>query len=163
MIELREVDNSCRETMAELLNNENVAKWLLKVPYPYSLEDADTFIEQCRKNKDNPDENLRAVFWNGLHVGGIGLHRDQPFSAEVGYWIGEPYWNKGIATQALLSIVKYGLETMKLQRIFALTYEGNVPSEKVLLKSGFICEGFLRKVRFKNGKGINCKLFALVI
>lgn len=163
MTELRDIGPDCRESMVELLNNERVSRWLLQVPYPYTMKDADAFIEHCRQNEISPGDKLCAIYFDGVHAGGIGLHRRQEYSAELGYWVGEPFWNRGIATEAVRLILECGFEELKIQRIFALTFEGNLASEKVLVKNGFLYEGFLRKARFKHGKGINCKIFSNVI
>ncbi|MGB5228245.1 MAG: GNAT family protein, partial [Eudoraea sp.] len=71
-------------------------------------------------------------------------------SAEIGYWIGEPYWGKGIATKAIKLITKYGFEDLKLVRIYAGVFEFNMVSMKVLENNGYKKEGVFKKAVFKN-------------
>lgn len=162
MITLADITAEHRESMTSLLNNENVSKWLLSVPFPYSLEDADRFISECVNSGNDYTVRRYAIDKDGVHVGGIGLHKRYEHEAEVGYWVGQPYWNKGIAAEALRQIIEIGFEEMKLQRIFGLAFEGNQQSERVMIKCGFQYEGFLRKARIKDGKAVNCRIFAIV-
>ena len=74
------------------------------------------------------------------------------FSAEIGYWIAEPFWGKGIASLALIALSKYAFEQFDLNRIFAGVFQGNKPSMRVLEKSGFVLEGRLRKSVYKENR-----------
>jgi RimJ/RimL family protein N-acetyltransferase len=163
MIELVEITDKHRESFVRLLNNVNVEKWLLQIPSPYTYEDADDFINKCRDNKKDLNDFAYAIENKGIHVGGIGLHKKFEHAAEVGYWIGEEYWGKGFATAALNKILDIGFNKLKFSRIHAHVFEGNIASERILLKCGFEYEGFLRKCHKKGNTFINSKLFARVV
>ena len=162
MIELVEIQTRHRETLARLLNDQDISRWLLTVPYPYSLQNADSFISVCMEGKDSADNRRYAIEAEGEHVGGIVIHRREPHSGEVGYWIGKQYSNKGIATTALKRILNIGFNEMGLLRIYAITFLGNDASERVLEKCGFQYEGLMRKARVKDGIPVDCKIFAVV-
>jgi RimJ/RimL family protein N-acetyltransferase len=96
-----------------------------------------------------------AIDCNGELCGLIGLILQKDVyrkSAEIGYWIGEPFWGKGIATKAVELITAYAFEELKLIRIFAGAFQYNVGSMCVLANNGFLKEGILQKAIFKNGK-----------
>jgi len=159
MISLEKITDKHRDSLERLLNNENVSKWLLHVPFPYSLSDADEFIEKCKSNKA---DHLFAIEKDGVHTGGIGIHIKGEHKAEIGYWIGEEYWGKGIATEALKKIIAIALNDLKLKRIYAGTFEDNIASEKLLLKCGFEYEGTLRKSLKKDDVYYNEKIFSII-
>lgn len=163
MIELVKYSPKHKASLIRLLNNINVEKWLLQVPNPYTSEEADIWIEKCRLAEyDNMDFSY-AIENDGKLVGGIGLHKKFEHSAEVGYWIGEEFWEKGYATEALKKILDIGFNRLKFSRIHAHVFEGNIASEKLLLKCGFEYEGLLKKCHKKGNEYINSKLFAKVI
>ena len=163
MIELKEYNSGHRESLLRLLNNPNVEKWLLSVPTPYTQTDADNFISSVINDKNNPDRRRYAIEVGGVHVGGIGLHISQNYSAELGYWIGEEYWNRGYGSEALKQILSIAFEELQLGRVYAIVFDGNESSERMLLKCGFEFEGMMKKGRVKNGVPVNCKLYAKVI
>jgi len=163
MIEFKEYSIEHMESLVRLLNNPNVERWLLSVPNPYTQSDADDFITYAISAKDNPDRMIFAIEAGGVHVGGIGLHVNQNYHAEVGYWIGEEYWNRGYGTEALKKILTIAFDELRLGRVQAVVFEGNDASERLLFKCGFEYEGTMRKARVKNGVPVNCKLFAKVI
>ncbi len=163
MVEFKEYGIEHRESLVRLLNNPNVERWLLSIPSPYTYQDADSFISYTMGNKDNSDRRNYAIEVGGVHVGGIGLHISQNFYAEVGYWIGEEYWNRGYGTDALKKILAIAFDELQLGRVHAIVFEGNDSSERMLLKCGFEYEGTMKKGRVKNGVPVNCKMFAKVI
>ena len=153
MIELRKLKLTDKKFIAELLNNKNVWNNLTdRIPFPYKESDAEEFIKLIERSRLNI---AFAIIYNEKFVGTIGLIKQKDVrrkSAELGYWIGEPFWNKGIATQAVQLITEYGFNKLDIFRIFASVYEYNVASMKVLKKNGFVKEGILRKSVFKNNK-----------
>ena len=163
MIELTNISEKHRDSMVRLLNNKNIEKWLLQVPYPYTYEDADFWINKCQNDYNGNKDFPYAIENDGTHVGGIGLHKKFEHSAEVGYWMGEEFWGKGFATIALNKILEKGFNELKLSRIQAHVFEGNIASEKLLLKCGFEYEGLLKKCHKKAEVFYNSKLFAKVV
>ena len=97
-------------------------------------------------------------------VGGIGVRLQNDVertSAEIGYWLGEPFWNKGIMTAAVRAFTDYAFAQFSLTRVFAVSFAGNVASHRVLEKAGYVREGTLRRSVVKNGKVLDQVLFAI--
>ena len=131
-----------------------------RFPHPYTTPDAREWIDISSRE---PVTNF-AIATSEEAIGGIGLRLlDGLFrrSAEVGYWLGEPYWGRGIATVALKSIVDFAFKEFDLVRLQALVFAGNTPSAHVLEKNGFKLEGRMVKGVFKDGENIDALLYAL--
>ena len=97
-------------------------------------------------------------------AGGVGLHPASDISrmnAELGYWIAEPFWNKGIATAAVSQMVKRGFELFEFTRIFARPFGHNKASQRVLTKCGFVHEATIRDGFIKNGQYCDELIYAL--
>lgn len=129
------------------------------VPFPYTLKDADEFIEKCKNNKE---DHLFVIENDGVHIGGIGIHIKGEHKGEIGYWLGEEYWRKGYLTIALNKIIEMAFNDLNLKRIYAGTFENNIASEKLLLKCGFEYEGTLRKSLKKDAVYFNEKIFSII-
>ncbi len=152
-IQLRALNDDDAEAIARLANNKKIWDNIRdKMPHPYAKKDARSFIDIAKK--ENPRVTYGIVV-DDKFCGIIGLILQSDVyrkSAEMGYWIGEPYWSRGIATEAVRIITKYGFEELGLVRIFAGAFEYNIGSMRVLKKNGFIKEGVLRKAVVKNGQ-----------
>jgi [ribosomal protein S5]-alanine N-acetyltransferase len=149
-IKLRPFRLSDGARLVELANNENIARNLRDgFPNPYNLQHAETFL---RKFMDLDPPTFFAIEYKGEHVGNISLLKGQDVyrkSAEVGYFIGEDYWNKGIATTALGLICDYGFKNLDIARIHTGVYEHNLASQRVLEKCGFVKEGIFKMAVYK--------------
>lgn len=149
---LRKLNPSDKYDIARLADNKNVWNNLTDLmPNPYSVEDAVSFIKLATNSELN---SIFGIEYDSDLCGIIGLHRQTDvyrLSAEIGYWLGEPYWNKGIASSAIRLTVVYGFQTLGLERIYAAVYDFNKASQKVLEKAGFTFEGRSRKSVIKNG------------
>jgi [ribosomal protein S5]-alanine N-acetyltransferase len=122
------------------------------IPHPYTQTDADRFIGQCLL--ESPPLTF-AIEYKGSLCGVIGLAAQKHVyrkSAEIGYWIGEPFWNRGIATIAVKLISEYGFNKLNLVRIFTAVFEYNPTSMKVLEKNGYTKEAVFKKAVIKNGE-----------
>jgi len=152
-VRLRPVRYADRETLAELADNKNIWNTLRDMfPLPYTVDDADRFIDMVKQQ--DPQVTF-AIEFDYSFVGVIGLVPQPDVyrkSAEIGYWIGEPFWGQGITTRAVNLATQYAFETMNLERLFAGVFEGNEASKKVLEKCGFVLEGIGRKAVFKNDR-----------
>ena len=148
---IRSYDRNDKSALVKYANNNRISKNLRdSFPYPYTQADAQAWITAA--TNQNPEINFAIASSDEL-IGGIGL-MFQPdvyrFSAEIGYWIAEPFWGKGIASLALVALSKYAFEQFDLNRIFAGVFQGNEASIRVLEKSGFILEGRLRNSVYKD-------------
>ena len=141
------------DSLVRYANNRNI--WLNlrdRFPHPYTSRDGREFIRQTR---DTRPETAFAIAVSGEAVGGIGfmLQNDiDRMSAEIGYWLGEPLWGRGITTEALVAVTRYAIETHGLTRLYALPFAWNVPSCRVLEKAGYVLEGRLRRSAIKDGR-----------
>ena len=163
MIELVNYSNKHIDSLINLLNNKNVSDWLVMVPYPYTKKDARWWINHCKDAKNNKKDFLYAIEIEEEHVGGISLHKKFEHSAELGYWLGEPYWGKSYMFEAINKIIEIAFEELKLIRVFAYVFEENIKSENVLLKTGFEYESLLKKCHKKGNIFFNSKVYAKVI
>jgi RimJ/RimL family protein N-acetyltransferase len=132
-------------------------------PYPYTEEDAETYINHTRM-KLSPEDF--AIVTEGKAVGGISLvplSDVERFSAEIGYWIGEDYWNRGIVTEVVRTFSDYLFTHTNIVRLFACVYVHNLPSVRVLEKSDFRRVGILQKAAFKNNRFIDLFYYERVV
>jgi [ribosomal protein S5]-alanine N-acetyltransferase len=150
-------------SLARNANNPRVAAHLRdRFPHPYTDRDARDWI-QIALSRD-PVRNF-AIAAGDEVIGGIGfepLTDVHARSAELGYWLAEPYWGKGIATEAVRGVVRYAFQHTDLIRIFAHVFEGNPASVRVLEKAGFTCEGRMRQSVVKSGRVLDQFLYAVL-
>ncbi len=127
-------------------NNPNISDNLLTLPFPYEEKDAIFWLNMAHQGFQNKDGYIFGIHLNeNEFVGGIGLHlHAQDNRAELGYWVGEPHWNKGIVTEAVAMMLRFGFEELKLERIYAVYFEDNPASGKVMMKNNMKQEGILR-------------------
>jgi RimJ/RimL family protein N-acetyltransferase len=130
-------------------------------PHPYRMEDAKQFIEMAMARDP---ETFFCIAVDDQAVGSIGysfLSDVNRFTAEVGYFLGEEHWGRGIMTEALSAVTRHALDTHQLNRIYAMPYEWNPASFRVLEKSGYVLEGRLRRAACKDGQVIDQLLYAV--
>ncbi|KOP69694.1 acetyltransferase [Lysinibacillus sp. FJAT-14745] len=152
---LRLFQTSDAETVAKLCNNYNIYKSTMYLPYPYSLNDALSWMEHHYENfmGDFSYEFAITDKDTGELYGAIALSNNKHFNhGEIAYWIGEEYWGKGYATEAAQSIVQFAFEEKKLHKVFARYFSTNPASGKVMEKIGMKQEGILKDHIIKDGK-----------
>ena len=149
---VRSWQKSDAESLVVHADNINVAKHLRdRFPHPYTSKDARAFLKHAI-SADDPT-NL-AIEVEGAAVGAIGYvpGRDvERFSAEIGYWLGESMWGRGIVTEALMLLTEHAFTTRNVLRMFALPFADNAGSRRVLEKAGYTREGLLRSSSVKFG------------
>mgnify|MGYP005847253045 FL=1 len=138
------------DALVKYANNYKIFRWVKdNFPHPYTKKDAELWISVSR----NTNDGLNYAIANEKElIGGIGVKFKEDvyrFSWELGYWLGEQFWNKGITTEAVKVFTKYLFETYNIRSITANVYEGNKASMKVLNKAGFKLDGVIRKAVFK--------------
>jgi ribosomal-protein-alanine N-acetyltransferase len=141
--------------IVRLAGAREVAAYTLRIPHPYTDSDAEKFIAAAARHAESGQSVVFAIeVQESSHfIGAIGLeiqptHRH----AELGYWIGVPYWGNGYATEAASAALRFGFETLQLHRIFAMHFLENAASGRVLRKIGMRHEGTLRQHVLKWGK-----------
>jgi RimJ/RimL family protein N-acetyltransferase len=152
------------DTLQRYANNPKI--WLNlrdRFPHPYSKADATGWISLCEAEQE-PALNF-ALDLDGEAIGGIGFERFADvhrLSAELGYWIAEPFWDRGFATAAVGLATIYGFDALGLERVQAMVFEWNSASAHVLEKNGYTLEGRLRRSIIKDGRVIDSLLYARV-
>lgn len=124
-------------------------------PHPYTINDG---IKWIKSNLDIIPAKNMAILVDDKIAGSIGLKLQEDVyrkNAEVGYFLGEAYWGKGITTIALKQFIEYTFSTFPVTRLFAPVFEYNIASIKVLEKNGFKREGYFKKSIYKNGEYFN--------
>lgn len=167
---LRPLKDSDEKSLIENINNINVSKWLLVVPYPYTKKDAKWWINKVKsqwRKKEKEDYNFGIELKSEKKIiGGIGLSSVNKFQgdASLGYWLGENYWKKKYGSEALDVLLKFAFSKLKLRRIHADVFKGNPSSGKLLEKFGFQKEGLKRKAaKCKANKKIyDCIMYGLL-
>ena len=152
-----------RDAIVRHANNRKVSINLRdRFPYPYTARDARNWLDMVVDQK--PETNF-AIDVAGEAVGGIGFtpQNDVGYrSAEIGYWLGEPFWGRGIATEALIAVTEYAFANFDLCRLYAHVFDWNGASSRVLEKAGYEFEGRLRKSVTKEGQTIDQLMYAMI-
>ena len=147
-------------TLARLLGAKEVAATTLRIAHPYTEDDARAFM-----NSQQSPASKFGMFTiaSGELVGGIGLNVEEAHHrAELGYWVGVPYWGRGYATEGAAEMLRHGFEDLKLNRIYAGVFEGNPASEQVLRKIGMKHEGTARQHFLKWGKYLDDECYGIL-
>lgn len=160
--EVRSLGLEDAESLALHANNRNV--WINlrdAFPHPYSRTDAEAFIERCLQ----PPETTFAIAVEGQAVGSIGFlpGKDvERLSAEIGYWIGESFWNRGIMTRVVAAVTELAMREHGLTRVYATPFGWNEASARVLEKAGYVLEGVMLGGAIKDGQVVDKYLYAYV-
>ena len=153
------------EAVAEAADNPNIAANLRNIfPSPYTLADAKWFVEDCIAQGETR-QLMRAIAVNGRAAGSISVSRKDDVyekSAELGYWLAEDYWGRGIMTEAVRQICREAFDRFDILRIFAEPFAENLGSRRVLEKAGFVCEGTMRMGVYKYGRVQSSCMYALL-
>ncbi len=153
-IHLRTLSQADASKMALMLNNKKIWDQLRDyIPFPYTENDAKEFIDFISGDETQHVFGIEHDVFGLCGVVGLivqkGIYR---YSAEIGYWLGEEYWGKGIMTEAVGLITKYGFSTLNLKRIYSGIFEYNIASMRALEKNGYSKEAIFKKAIIKNGK-----------
>lgn len=156
---LRAFSSDDAPQVQRLASAREVALNTLHIPHPYPDGAAEAWIA---KHGTTP-EVVFAIEHQGQFIGAIGLVPDRDHDrAELGYWIGVPFWGRGFATEAAREVVRYGFDEQALHRITAQVFSRNASSARVLQKIGMTCEGTLRHHFKKWGEFVDVDYYAIV-
>ncbi len=143
-------------------NNINIARFLSDhFEHPYTMENGKSYLKMLSESKEGM---FFCIEINGQAAGSIGIHPLKDIfkpSVELGYWLSEEYWGKGIMTKALGEVVSIAFENPVVTRVFARCFGSNIPSQKVCEKLGFTIEGQFEKTILKNGQYEDELIFAM--
>ncbi len=152
------------DSLVEHANNRRI--WINlrdAFPHPYTRRDGREFL---RRTCAASPETLFAIAVNGAAAGGIGFVQGvdvERVSAEIGYWLGEAFWGRGIATDALVAITRYAVDTYGLTRLYAMPFAWNGASCRVLEKAGYVLEAHLHRSAVKDGIVTDQKQYAFIV
>lgn len=154
----------------ENVKDKDIVRWTMTIPHPYPKDGALKFIRKSRHNMRKgksytfgitlSDNKKRA----GKVIGVVGLMNVDwaEKNAEIGYWLGKRYWNKGLMTEGVELILTYGFKELRLHRIYATLFDKNIGSKKTLEKAGFKLEGKMRHARYRYGKWHNVLIYGIL-
>lgn len=160
---LRPFKESDAESIAKHGNNEAISSNMRdRFPSPYTVEDGKRWIAITQQ----PSANIIfAIEVNGEACGSIAILPQEDISrrtAEIGYWLGEEHWGKGIATEAVIAVTDYAFENTDLVRIYGIVFHPNKASSAVLENAGYRFEGRQHKAIYKNNEILDALLYAMV-
>ncbi len=151
------------DDLIRLGNNINIWRQLRDLfPHPYTREAGERWLEIAVA----PDPTVFVIEYDGQFAGGIGYHPGRDIdrcSAEVGYWVGESFWGKGIATRAIELLIKKAKDRNGLTRLFAVPFASNSASRRVLGKNGFTLDALLRQAAIKEGQIRDVCLYSFLL
>lgn len=163
------VTPSDKPAFVEHLNDRRIYENTLNIPYPYTEDDADRFVEHRVHNAPTTKRTLFAIRnAQGFLIGSVDVDArsslviGRDHASELGYWLAVPYWGNGVMSEAVKWLCEYAFRELELTRLTAHVFSFNLRSEKVLQKNGFQLEGVLKKCHRKDGAFIDTLLYALV-
>ena len=163
LVQIRKWEHTDAADLSAALSNKKVQDNLRDgLPYPYTEQDGQDYISAMLAANEN-DTFAFAVTADGKVIGSISAFRQSNIhrqTAELGYYIAEEYWGKGIMTEAVKQLCEYVFSHTDIIRIYADPFACNIGSCRVLEKAGFQCEGTLRSNAVKNGNVLDMKMYA---
>jgi [ribosomal protein S5]-alanine N-acetyltransferase len=163
---LRKIKNDDANSMLKYLSDQEVMKY-------YGMEPFNTINEALSEISwyETIQNNKTGLRWGitlkeeGEVIGSCGFHNtvSRHYRAEIGFELSKEHWGKGIASEAIETIIRYGFEHLALQRIEALIEPENVPSQKLVEKQGFVREGLLRSYEFTGGKFDDLYMYSVLM
>ena len=151
------------ENLVRFANNKKIWDNLADAfPSPYTNQHANDFVEKYQS--DDP-RRVMAIVVDGLACGSIGLFPDSDIyrkNAAIAYWLAEDFWGKGICTEAVRIMTRYGFDHFDVRRIYARPFGTNIASHRVLEKAGYRREAILKESVYKNGKFLDEYLYSVL-
>lgn len=159
---LRPFRKGDEESLRKNINDKDVSRFTITIPYPYRIKNAREWIKSClAESRKKKKVTVRfAIDKAGEIIGGITLLHIDGHKAELGYWLARSYWRQGIMTSASKLVCIFGFKQLKLHRIYATVLPENKASIRVLEKAGFKFEGKLRKLHKRGRRLLDALLYA---
>ncbi len=162
---LRPLQRAHLDYMLPLISAREVAATTLRIPHPYTREDAEQYFKTMEAAIGKGEMLRLSIFVasSDEYCGSVGLHIERDHErAEMGYWIGVPYWGRGYASEAAQAVVDYGFRELRLNRIYATVFAANTASRRVAEKVGMRYEGCMRQHVSKWGKFLDLEMYGVV-
>ncbi|MBX9768194.1 MAG: GNAT family N-acetyltransferase [Bdellovibrionales bacterium] len=151
------------EAMNALLKARSIVDQLASVHFPYTIENAKKWIQKCQAfDAEAGRISQWAIMYQGQFVGEIGFHSFNPnrkTQSALGFWVGIPFQNQGIATEAVRRVTQIGFQLFGYKLIKAAVFHGNIASKKTLEKCGYRFQRMQKDYLEKEGQPIDCWLF----
>jgi ribosomal-protein-alanine N-acetyltransferase len=166
-ISLTDFNRSDLDALVEWLSEPEIYERTLRIPHPYTLADAEKWLDIVEQAKAQNGPSLHWAIRDGAGqlIGGAGLNGFEahaPHRSEIGYWLAKPFWGRGIMTSVVATVCRHAFATLALQKITAHVFSFNEASARVLEKCGFANEGYLHRHLQKDGRLIDVKLDGLL-
>ena len=148
-----------------LAGDRDIASTTMNIPHPYEDGMAEQWIAAYQERFDRGEQVRFAITHRkqGYLIGAIDLIVNRQFDrAEMGYWIGKPYWNQGYCTEAAHAVLRYGFDILQLNRIYAAHFSRNPASGRIMQKIGMKHEGYLRQHVKKWGNYEDFETYAIL-
>jgi RimJ/RimL family protein N-acetyltransferase len=165
-ISITEISRTDKSSYMRYLTNSEISKYTTRLPCPYKESDADLWLNEIEKQKDQHGKYINfAIRKDNNLIGGIGFvdYELNSHKAELGYWLAKEFWGNGIISKSVQAFIPYVMKEFKLVRLEAFIFHPNIASQKALLKNGFELEGVCKKYYFKNGEYFDRLIFAKVL
>lgn len=165
-LRLRPPRQSDAPRIVPLADEREVAANTLTMPHPYSEVDAREWIERCRRNAATGEEIAFVVETRDTAelVGACGIGINQTHRlGEVGYFIGRPYWNRGYCSEAVRTMLDWGVTALAIDKLIARVFTGNAGSSAVVRKLGMEQEGLLRRHLVKWGERRDVEQWGMLV
>jgi [ribosomal protein S5]-alanine N-acetyltransferase len=165
-LRLRPFRSSDAADVARLAGDRDIAATTRQVPHPYDVPMAEAWIASLSAQHERGELLTLAITLRatGDMVGAIGLIVNQvDHHAELGYWVGKPYWDNGYATEAARLVIDHAFKSLGLHRLFAHHFSRNAASGRVMQKLGMKCEGYMREHRYKFGRFEDLVIYGMTL
>lgn len=161
----RIIESDLEDFVLQINSSEEYSKNLFNIPYPFPEKNAITWLEHCNLGIESGESFRFAVRKKeiGKLIGVIGLHLDKEHQkAELGYWLGKSFWGNGYLTEGLVSVLNYGFNELKLNKIAATHFLFNPGSGKVMQKAGMLLEGLQKQEYFHHGQFLDVNRYSIL-
>lgn len=161
---LRPFRRGDEQSLVKNISDKTIYRNTSNIPYPYTLKDAKDWLRKNLKEakKKKPTKINFVIDVHGEVMGSVGLDHIEGHKAEIGYWLSQRLRGKGIMTEAVRLVTRYGFSSLKLRRIYATVFYFNRASMRVLEKGGYKFEGVLRKYTKKGRSLLDVHLYAKI-
>lgn len=162
---LRPLEMSDVNAIYELAGHPDIAATTLNIPHPYPKHAAGEFVQHTQRAWESGDMYTFAIVRKSeagmIGCISLGIPRMQ-HRAEMGYWMGVPYWGQGYTSEAAQELIDFGFRVVGLQKIYAMHFVENTASGRVMQKVGMTYEGTLRQHTMKNGELIDLAMYSIL-
>lgn len=161
---LRRYELEDAPALQALISDRRIAATTLNIPHPYPEDGALAFILLTHERAAKGEAYSFAITRreDGALLGGINLRLQRSLQAELGYWVGVPYWGQGYATEATCRIIAFGFDNLGLNRIYARFFSNNPASARVMQKAGMVYEGAMKGHILKWGEYVDLGFYSIL-